>query len=104
MGIHINHKLYRRGFLLSTLLFSFSAQAMPEQEYLRALKIAEKKVEKQQSAARSSLHALSSAVGSGNPAFSAGMFSTLFGRRYQVGDQWDVAAWQLDHGMMRMVG
>ncbi len=72
-------------------IFSKCYAALPEKEYLSQLKIAnEVATQKQTSASRS------------DQALSSGLIMRLFGRYYQVGDTWTVAAWQLEHGMMRM--
>ena len=66
--------------------------AMPQADYENALNLAEKKVLREKAAHSSTAGAVSSA-----------MLNTLFGRYYQVGDNWDVAAWHTDKSsMMRM--
>jgi hypothetical protein len=62
-----------------------------ESDYQAALKIAQAKVARQKSLNSQSINALSSSL-----------IRTLFGRYYQVGDQWDVAAWSFDNTMARM--
>jgi hypothetical protein len=78
---------------LFILLFSFGVEAsMPEQDYRAALQLAEKKVQQQKQTLA-------------NPqALSSTLLRSLFGRYYQVGDTWDVAAWHIGSNMMRMTG
>lgn len=70
-------------------LSSPATAGMSESEYLRALKIAQKKVE-----GRSSRLSQARLQPGG---------SLPFARAYQVGDRWEVAAWQRDTGMMRKI-
>ncbi len=85
-----------RGVLSSTLIFNtlvFSLNtlaSMPEKDYKAALQVAEAKVVKKASALNQA------------QALSASMIKQLFGRYYQVGDSWDVAAWPMNHATMRM--
>src|SRR4051812_35055535 len=76
---------------LAVAIFSsnLSIASMPDHEYKRALQIAEKKALRLSAAANNS------------GALSSSLLKVLFGRYYQVGDQWEVAAWQLQHNMMR---
>ena len=77
-----------------SLVFAGSVQAsMSQDEYFAALKIAEKKVQRTQAMRTASANALSSSL-----------LRSLFGRYYQVGDQWDVAAWRFDNPMSRKIG
>lgn len=77
-------------------LYFFSATAfaaMPEKEYLLQLKTANELALKKKLYSSRTDQALSSQL-----------LMRLFGRYYQVGDTWTVAAWQFEHGMMRMTG
>jgi hypothetical protein len=66
-----------------------ASHAMSQEEYMNALKIAEQKVLREREA-HSNAGALSSTL-----------LAKLFGRYYQVGDTWDVAAWVMDQPQMR---
>ena len=76
--------------LVILLVPKFSASAMPPDEYLKALKIANRHVEKQKQ--RSSTHA----------ALSSAFIKEFFGRYYKVGDWWEIAAVHIDPGTARM--
>jgi hypothetical protein len=78
--------------LTACLVFPAVSHAdLSEADYQAALKVAEKKVARQKSLNSQSGNALSSSL-----------IRTLFGRYYQVGDHWDVAAWSFDNTMARM--
>jgi hypothetical protein len=63
---------------------------MPERDYLAALKVADNYVTKKKNFSQ-------------NPsAISSSMIKTLFGRYYEVGDNWDIAAWPSLNNTMRM--
>ena len=64
--------------------------SMPESEYLKALQIADKKVQRQKEAQFQS------------QALSTSTLKSHFGRFYQVGDNWDIAVWKTDRPIMRM--
>jgi hypothetical protein len=83
-------------FLGATLVSFDSVAAMSEKDYLEALKFANTKVT-EQLAKKNALQ---------NNAFSLSstLIKSLYGRYYQVGDQWDVAAWQMQNSAMRMIG
>jgi len=86
-------RVFGFALLTSTLgLLSPAWASMPEDQYLAALKIAEKKVQRQK-LAQANAGALSSAV-----------VRTLLGRQYEVGDQWEVMAWKFQPNMMRKSG
>jgi hypothetical protein len=79
--------------ILGCFLFADSVHAaMSEQDYLKALKIADQAV-----ARKKSTQANASSL-------SSSLIKSLFGRYYQVGDTWDVAAWQIHSSKMRMIG
>ncbi len=78
-------------FALTTVFPAFSHADMSDEEYQAALKVAQKKVARQKSLNSQSANALSSSL-----------IRTLFGRYYQVGDNWDVAAWTFDNTTARM--
>lgn len=78
------------GFLAATIPLLARAD-LSEEAYQAALKLADKKVQRQKSLNSQSGNALSSSL-----------IRNLFGRYYQVGDHWDVAAWRLDNTMARM--
>lgn len=65
-------------------LTTLSNASMPEKDYLAALKVADQKVQRLKE------------LQSRENALSSGMVKLLFGRFYQPGDSWDVAAWQFD--------
>lgn len=68
---------------------------MPDAMYNSALQAAQKKVERTTSV-HSNLNSRLSAM-----ALSSGTIKTHLGRYYQVGDSWDVLAWQFNSTMMR---
>ena len=72
--------------MLETSSISSSREA-----YISALKLADQKVKRLKEHASGDPNAISSAV-----------LRALFGRYYQVGDRWDVAALRFDHSVMRM--
>lgn len=76
--------------LLSAFIFFEAKASMPEKDYRFSLQLAEKKVQKQNQLLNTS------------QALSSTLIKSLFGRYYQIGDHWDVAAWQINSNMMRM--
>lgn len=68
-------------------------KAMTREQYLDALKIADQKVMREKAITRG---------GSGD-ALSSSALSRLFGRYYQAGDTWEVAAWVLEQPIMNKV-
>jgi hypothetical protein len=86
-------------FLLSIIFFrecfflNQAQAALPEKEYLSQLKIANELSTRKKQTSPPPGQALSSTL-----------LTRLFGRYYQVGDHWTVAAWQLERSMMRMTG
>jgi hypothetical protein len=72
------------GILAITLSFSDARASMPPELYRSALKLAEQKVLRQKAAEGQA------------GALSASVISRLLGRYYEVGDNWDVAAWRID--------
>jgi hypothetical protein len=78
-------------FVFSGIFPAFSHADLSEDAYQAALKAADKKVQRQKSLNSQSANALSSSL-----------IRNLFGRYYQVGDNWDVAAWSFDNTMARM--
>ncbi len=80
--------------LILAALFSRQAVAgLPEKAYIAQLKAANLWVSKKKAESAPRDQALSSQL-----------LTRLYGRYYEVGDTWTVAAWQLEHGMMRMTG
>ena len=70
-------------FLLLPFLSHTAQSAMPEKDYLEALQLAQKKAVRAQ-VSRSRSENLSSSL-----------LKSLYGKYYEVGDSWNVAAWQL---------
>jgi hypothetical protein len=92
--MHFNQKTWlNTGVFLTTTFFSLNLlAAMPESAYLDALRIAEKSVLRKKNRQMTA------------SALSSPLLKTLFGRYYQVGDKWTVAAWIEKSTMMRMTG
>lgn len=89
----LNHSKFwiATAFAITAIFPGHSRADLSEEDYQAALKVAQKKVARQKSLNSQSANALSSSL-----------IRTLFGRYYQVGDHWDVAAWSFDHSMARM--
>jgi hypothetical protein len=76
--------------LVAAVAFTAAAHAMSPEDYVAALKVADKGIARKK--------ALASSAG----ALSAPLLRSLFGRPYQVGDRWEVAAYHQRPTMMRM--
>lgn len=74
-----------------SLISQLGHAAMPEKLYRSQLQFANEWATKKKVESSDQSQALSSQL-----------ITRLFGRYYQVGDHWTVAAWQIEHGMMRM--
>jgi hypothetical protein len=77
--------------VFSVILPSMAHADMSDADYQAALRIAEKKVARTRSLNSQSSNALSSSL-----------IRSMYGRYYQVGDNWDVVAWSYDNTMARM--
>jgi len=86
---------------------SLSWAAMPEKDYKAALDLAQRKVERKstfQALKHSAAHARMHSRPSLESALSApqSLLKELLNKTYKVGDQWDVAAWQLFQDMSKV--
>lgn len=86
----IDRKQIFIGSLLVCLGCSLNSRAaMPEGLYKAALQVAQKKAFRK------------AQLDSNSGALSSTLIKSLLGRYYAVGDNWDVAAWQINHSGMR---
>jgi hypothetical protein len=76
---------------LCAIILPFAAHAMDPSSYSEALKIADEYVKKQRAAQ----------IENRSQALSTSMVRALYGRYYEVGETWDVAAIHLDSSAMR---
>lgn len=97
------------GILLSAILFFIlqaSQAAMPEKDYLKALRIAESKTARKKSLQLGRLGEANLKLnlpGSSQPGNSTqSWLKELLGSPYRIGDSWEVALWQVNRSMMRM--
>ena len=85
--------------LLSFSSASPTLAAMPEKDYRDALQVAEKNILRKHQPPGGSKNLSASALSTS--ALSASTLKMLFGRFYQVGDSWDIAAWIFRNSEMR---
>src|SRR5205823_460595 len=76
-----------------SVCYPLAYAAMSQEDYQRALKIAEQHVQRKKSRFASRANGLTG---------SATLLRNLYGRTYQVGDHWDVAVYQSEATQMRM--
>ncbi|MCM2279334.1 MAG: hypothetical protein NDJ89_14760 [Oligoflexia bacterium] len=88
--------------LVFALLASTASAAMPEQDYRRALSIAQKKVERTRSAPVQPAARASAPASSASEALSSAIVLERLGRLYRPGESWLVAATHLSPTAMRM--
>ncbi len=81
-------------FMFSGLACSSAMASMPEKDYLEALRIAQRKVDRQAALE----------TGQTGGALSSSWILRLYGKHYAPGDQWDVIAWSFRPPTMRMTG
>lgn len=88
--------------LITGVFPAFLSADMSDADYQAALSLAEKKVArlKVQNDARASLN--SQDVNARSSTLTSSRVRSVFGRMYQVGDQWEVASWSAGNTMARM--
>src|SRR3954454_11313251 len=87
--IHKFPQMRMTPLLLIAILSSNGFSGMTDRDYKTTLQLVEKRVLGKKAAGEAQ-------------ALSVSVIKQVLGRYYEVGDQWDVAAWQFNHGFMRM--